>query len=371
VILTNQQEPIRAHWESANPLDDPSWDELVMTHPHYSFFHGADWARVLRDTYQVESFYKLRREGGRLRELLPLMEIESSLGGRRGVSLPFTDECGPLRFNGTGSREIFDEIQRIGLERGWRYWDGRGDWDFAPASLAFWGHELSLDSQPENSFKRFRPSVRRAIRKAERSGLAARVENSQEAMRAFFQLHCETRRKHGVPPQPIEFFENIYHCIIARNGGVVVIARLGTQPLAAAVFFYLGTRAVFKFGASALEFLALRGNSLVMWEAIRWLSSHGIEHLDFGRTSHRNHGLRRYKCGFGATERGIPMCRYDFRKQEFVACVDRAAGWYNHVFRSMPLPLLRLSGRMLYRYLAWIAACWMHVSPIFEMIFDP
>ena len=28
--------------------------------------------------------------------LLPLMEVDSWLTGRRGISLPFTDECEPL-----------------------------------------------------------------------------------------------------------------------------------------------------------------------------------------------------------------------------------------------------------------------------------
>jgi lipid II:glycine glycyltransferase (peptidoglycan interpeptide bridge formation enzyme) len=132
---------------------------------------------------------------------------------------------------------------------------------------------------------------------------------------------------------------------------MVVTASLGDRPVAAAVFFIMGTRAVYKFGASATESLSLRGNNLVMWEAIRELSRRGVERLDFGRTSKDNEGLRRYKAGFGAAEREIPVCRYDFRARAFVPGRDRAYGWHNRVFRLLPLPLLRLAGRLLYPHL--------------------
>jgi hypothetical protein len=55
--------------------------------------------------------------------------------------------------------------------------------------------------------------------------------------------------------------------------------------------------------------------------------------------------------GFGATEREIRSCRYDFRKQQFVVERDHAQGWHNRVFGLMPLPVLRLAGRLLYRHL--------------------
>ena len=338
-------------WETVDPSTVPGWDDLVTTHPGCSFFHGDAWSRVLRDAYGAQPRYWVRRGEYRLRDLLPVMEIKSALAGCRAVSLPFTDECGPLLDEDTHPRDLLPQIQHEGIRRGWRFWEGRGDWRVAPPSVSYWGHQLQIEREPGLNLVAFDPALRRAIRKAEKAGLTVAVETNSEAMRTFFALHCQTRRKHGVPPQPVEFFERIQQHVIALGQGMVVTASLGDRPVAAAVFFILGKRAVYKFGASASEFLSLRGNNLVMWEAIRELSRRGAESLDFGRTSKDNEGLRRYKAGFGAAEREIAVCRYDFRARSFVPGRDRAHGWHNRVFRLLPLPLLRLAGRLLYPHL--------------------
>ena len=48
------------------------------------------------------------------------------------------------------------------------------------------------------------------VRKAEKEGVCAEVSTSAEAIEVYYGLHCETRRKHGVPPQPFSFFQNIF-----------------------------------------------------------------------------------------------------------------------------------------------------------------
>ena len=44
--------------------------------------------------------------------------------------------------------------------------------------------------------------------------------------------------------------------------------------------------------------------------------------------------------------------KYDFKKEKFVAGVDRAEGWMNNVFARMPQSLLRLAGETLYPHLS-------------------
>lgn len=338
-------------WAVADPFAEAGWDDLIVTHPRGTFFHGSAWAKVLRDTYGARPRYWLRRGEFRLRDLLPVMELDSPLTGRRAASLPFTDECSPLLDDETRPQDMLGLLQCEGIQRGWRYWEGRGDWRMTEPSPAFLGHDVALDSRPDSILARFTPATRRAIRKAQHSGLRVKIESSAEPMRVFFDLHCQTRRKHGVPPQPVEFFENIQRHVLARDLGFVAVAWLDRRPVAAAVFLVLGERAFYKFGASATKYLALRGNNLVMWEAMRELSRRGATTLDMGRTSRVNEGLRRFKLGFGAVERDISCCRYDFRTRKFEAYVDRAHGWHNRVFRALPLPVLRLAGRLLYRHL--------------------
>jgi len=178
------------------------------------------------------------------------------------------------------------------------------------------------------------------------------VSGSLEAMKVFYALQCKTRKKHGLPPQPFVFFQHIHEHILSHNLGMVVIARHENRPIAASVYFQLGTRAVYKYGASDEAFQHLRGANLVMWEAIRWLTRQGAKTLHLGRTSIGNEGLRRFKLGWGAEEQKIEYVKYDLRKGRFVTDADESTGWYNRVFNVLPIGLSRLIGAVLYRHCA-------------------
>src|ERR1051325_10916756 len=70
-----------------DPLAVANWDALVMKLPGHSFFHSSGWARVLVESYQYKPFYFVRFENDELQALLPIMEVNSWLTGKRVVSL--------------------------------------------------------------------------------------------------------------------------------------------------------------------------------------------------------------------------------------------------------------------------------------------
>ena len=43
--------------QRVDPLEDDGWDAKLRLVPSASFFHGAAWARVLRDTYGFQPVY--------------------------------------------------------------------------------------------------------------------------------------------------------------------------------------------------------------------------------------------------------------------------------------------------------------------------
>jgi lipid II:glycine glycyltransferase (peptidoglycan interpeptide bridge formation enzyme) len=127
---------------------------------------------------------------------------------------------------------------------------------------------------------------------------------------------------------------------------------LGKEALAAAVFFWHGRQALYKYGASDYAFQQLRPNNLLMWSAIQHCAERGLRSLNLGRTSLSNEGLRRFKLGLGAAEEKLQYAKYDFASKQFVTDVDRVEGWFNRVFAALPLPLLRLAGAILYPQLS-------------------
>jgi hypothetical protein len=339
---------------AVDPLGYPSWDSVVAAHGQSTFFHGSAWARVLHETYGHKPVYFCRFSAGQLTGLLPVMEVRSPWTGRRGVSLPFTDFCAPLS-GPEGDAALYKAALEWGRSRRWRYLEGRG---VVPGcrtespSVAFYGHVIDLERGPEALFNGLSGAVRRGIRRAEEAGLQIEFDVDLDSIRVFYALHCRTRSRHGLPPQPFRFFENIARHVFGQGQGGVLVARAGMTPVAAALFLHHGRQAIYKFGASDYEYQSLRANNLVMWEAIRRYAGQGFTGLHLGRTSLGNEGLRRFKLGFGAAEHRIQYSKYDFSRREFVSDTDRAEGWFNGVFRRLPLPLLRLAGRALYPHLS-------------------
>ena len=119
--------------------------------------------------------------------LLPIMEVNSWLTGRRGVSLPFTDDCDPVCPDPAAFRGLFEEALRHAEARDWKYLECRGGkalWPGATASTCYYGHRLGLVDNEEVLFANVDSAVRRAIRKGHKSGVI--VEISQD-------LGCRTR----------------------------------------------------------------------------------------------------------------------------------------------------------------------------------
>ncbi|HLP77864.1 MAG TPA: GNAT family N-acetyltransferase, partial [Candidatus Paceibacterota bacterium] len=195
-------------------------------------------------------------------------------------------------------------------------------------------------------------SVRRAIRKAEKAGITLESSSSEKAIRDYYVLHCQTRRHHGLPPQPIAFFLNIQSHILNRGMGTVISARLNNRLIASAIFFLFGTESIYKFGASDRDHLPLRANNLVMWTGIQWCARQGAQVFQMGRTSLANEGLRRFKLGWGTTETRTQYFKFDLRQNTFVTDKDDTVGFHTRVFQAMPVILSRLVGSVLYRHIA-------------------
>src|SRR5437899_2159985 len=232
-----------------NPLRCHGWDSLLDSSSGATFFQGSHWARVLCETYGHTPCYVARIANSRFEELLPIMEVSSRLTGVRGVSLPFTDSCPPIKAPGSHGRLLYEMAMDHGRERGWRYLECRGndrEWPGASASLAYLTHLIELESSVERLFKRLEGSIRRGIRKAEASELSIEIASDEGAIRPFFVLHAQTRSRKGVPPQSIRFFDNIGRHVLACGRGFVVTARLEHRPVASAVFFHQGSGATYK-----------------------------------------------------------------------------------------------------------------------------
>lgn len=340
------------HCKVLNPLEVADWNDLLLSNHNYSFFHSSFWARTLTETYGYKPLYVTLFNKNRLSGLIPLMEINSPLTGKRCVALPFSDYACPIIIDTDQFNHIFREIITLGKEAGWKYIEFRGP---LPKKILpyshYYIHTLKLHEDENGIMKTIRNSTKRNIRKAIKENVKVEIYKTAESVDLYYHLHCLTRKKHGVPPQPHRFFKNIFQHIISQDQGFVVLAHYENQPVAGAVYFHIGNRALYKYGASDPRYLNLRANNLVMWEAIKWYCRNRYKTFSFGRTAPKNKGLLQFKSGWGTIQETIEYYRYEFNSAEFIRC-DSKTNLPVKVIKKIPVPVLQTIGALFYKHMA-------------------
>jgi len=339
-----------------NPLAEPRWNEWIAEFPAADTFHSAQWAQVLFESYGYSLHYVVLREGKQILAILPIAEVRSFLTGTRGVSLPFSDTCLPLVSDGASISDKLSEFLRdFGKRRGWRFLEVRGgngsEVTGGVPTEQFFVHDLALELSEAAQFAKLKDSNRRNIRKARASGIEVKTFRDRQSMQTYYELHCLTRKRHGLPPQPFRFFDRIQKVLLESGAGFVQLAGHRGQWIAGAVFLQFRSRSTYKFGASNLAFQHLRPNNLLMWETIEKLRADGSGSLCFGRTDLDDDGLLQFKRSWGAVESRVSYWRLLMGGRSAVQVVGgRRGSAARFVLQRLPIPLLRLIGTLAYRH---------------------
>ena len=340
--------------QTINPCEYPAWDDLIISTKDYSFFHSSAWAKVLTETYHYRPLYFTKFDDGRIKGMLPIMEIKSNITGHRGVSLPFSDACEPIVIGKSNFDELFRNLLVYAEKSNWRYFELRGGKNYlnnCPPLLYHYSHTLNFDQSEEKIFNSFRDSTRRNIRKAAKERVRVKIFNSFDALKKFYSLHCITRKYHGVPPQPFLFFKKIHTHVLSKNHGIVALGTFHEQLVAAAVFFHFGNKAIYKYSASDRNYQNFRANNLIVWEAIKWYLKRGYQELSLGRTESNNRGLLQFKDGWSKQRTEIKYYKYNLKSKKFETQRKLLSSFHTKIFRRMPLSMLNTLGSILYKHI--------------------
>ncbi len=178
-------------------------------------------------------------------------------------------------------------------------------------------HQIEYDTYLQWYEEIVSPRFKRNIKKSVKNDLNIKIEQSQEAMRQFWEMHALLRQKkfHEIP-QPWAYFDNIYSSFFKSDQGFILAAYSAKNELVAGilVLLYQGT-AYYKFNASDVNHLDLRPNNILIDRLIYHLDGMNIKRLNLGYTgsSPNYEGLRVYKLSAGAKEYN----RYTLRSENF------------------------------------------------------
>jgi len=339
-----------------DPEESRRWDDFVESHPLGTPFHLTAWIRTLAETYGYKpQLFVLLDDTGRLRAIAPFMPQNSLLGRRRLVCLPFSDFCYPLGDADASCMQIVETARKDAAARAWKV-EIRGPLPPATgfAETNYYRHHvLHLHSDPNEVLKKVdKRTIGYNIRRARKAGVEIVEDNSLRGCDQFYRLYVLTRKKHGIPSQPKEFFRAFARNLVDRGLASILLAVHGSRVVAGGVFFKLGDTVYYKYNASDPRVLArLSPNHLLAWTAISHACLEGRRFFDFGRTAPDNEGLMRYKKMWGGDVQDLPYSYYPgssgvMKKREHGLVLETMKGFW----RLLPEPLAARIGPKIIKY---------------------
>lgn len=336
-----------------DPLKHEGWNNWVAERRESTIFHSSNWAKLLSETYRYRPIYFMLSQMGVCKACLPIVEVNSFITGRRGVCLSFSDYCETIAESPEEFDLLLENVLEYGRTHGWRYVEFRGETNLRSEKphKVFANHTVELTNNEMVMLARLRKSTARNIQKAIKEGVVIETNTDLQGVLSFYRLHCLTRKRQGIPPQPKKYFLNLYKYVIAENLGFTALAHYGDRNIAGVVCLGFGENAIYKYGASDEEFQSLRANNLLFWEAIKRCAREGFRSFSLGRTDLDNEGLLAFKNGWGGSRTVLNYYRYDFAASGFVCNRERNLEVYRNVLRKLPVNVLRMLGKLAYRHM--------------------
>lgn len=324
--------------------DDLEWNDLILGKELSNIFHTVNWENLLRKTYS----YNIKRYALQCDKNTPLAGLQLCILKKKIMALPFVDYYNYLYKDKESFSLLikfvlneFGEKNAIVLKNYIESTDFKKHSD----SVLHIGKYESI----EYFEKILSESYKRGVRKAIKSGLELKIDNSRDSLQIYYNLHLKTRKKQGVPIQPKLFFDNLYSEIIAKGLGLVSIVYKNSIPISGGIFLYFNKTFTYKFGASDIRYLDLRPNNLLFYNMINYSIEKGFPFFDFGKTDKCNTGLRKFKSGWGAQEKDLYYSYYpEFKESKFKNYIKD--NLMKNVIRHSPVFVCRLFGETFYKY---------------------
>jgi len=319
-----------------DPATDPRWDQFVLAHPHSSIYHHSCWLKVLHETYRYTPYNLAAADpSGRFAGILPLVGITSKITGNRLISLPFSPYGGPLANDEASARQLIHAAKDLLRQHNFKFLQLRMSWGNAIPdqtlciSDAYYRiHILDIRPDLESIQAGFhKDCIMRSIRKALKGPLRLRIAENETDVKAFYRLQVQTRKKHGIPPQPLHYFLCMWRTLYPQQRMKILLAEHGTKTAAAVILLPFKDMVVYQNGGSSPKYLGLRPNHFLLWKAIEMAKNEGYCYFNFGTSTPDEKGLMEFKCRWGARES-------------------------TSVLRRMPLFVLKSIGKISYRHFA-------------------
>jgi hypothetical protein len=303
------------------------WDAFVDVSDEAWLYHRFD----LQDTIatwpgKIDTSFAITDSGaeGNILALMPLHRLEDP----DGKVFSLNSLGGPAFANNLGKnqkRKVMNHLQNHILSLASKYDVQFIDVALSPMAPAYRGERcprvnpllhlgyentltqsyvIDLRLSEEEIWEKIHSYCRTHIRKAEKEGCAVREASTFSDIETYYDIHCETYHRTGVPPHPFEYFKAIWENCTTKGFSRIFLAENNGRIVAA------DNEAVYKnamsgwTAAGRIEASKIGANNLLHWHAIRWARQNGCEWYESGEgfpnfKEGKEKGLSDFKKSFG------------------------------------------------------------------------
>lgn len=334
----------------AAEADAASWDEFVRAHPSGTFFHLFGWRRVVRDGLRHRVHYLVARSAGRIAGVLPLARVKSALFGDALASMPFCVYGGALAETEDVARALEQHAADLATQMSVDYLEvrnhsrSRQDW---PSKDLYYTFRRTLDPDTEKNLQAIPRKQRAEVRAGIKKNLTAVLD---EGVERFYDIYSTNLRALGTPVLPKSYFA-LLRKVFGQDCEVSTVMH-GDQAVCSLMTFWFRDEVLPYYGGGLPAARPLSGYDFMYWDLMRRATERGTRIYDFGR-SKKDTGPFKYKKHWGFEPQALPY-QYFLVKSRKVPDVSPANPKYRlfiEAWKRMPLPMTRLIGPMLARYL--------------------
>lgn len=336
--------------QTAADEDGAGWDEFVRAHPSGTFFHLFGWRRVVREGLRHPVHYLVARRAGKIVGVLPLARVKSALFGDALASMPFCVYGGALGEDEEVAQALEQFAADLATKMSVDYLEvrnlarSRQDW---PSKDLYYTFRRTLDADPEKNMQAIPRKQRAEVRAGIKKNLTAVLD---EGVDRFYDIYSTNLRTLGTPVQSRSYFA-LLRKVFGQDCEVSTVMN-GNEPVASLMTFWFRDEVLPYYGGGLAAARPLSAYDFMYWDLMRRATERGTRIYDFGR-SKKDTGPFKYKKHWGFEPQALPY-QYFLVNSRSVPDVSPANPKYRlfiEAWKRMPLPMTRLIGPMVARYL--------------------
>jgi hypothetical protein len=334
-------------WDDAMPL----WRTALNKFTGASLYHREPWLTALRECYGLDLKMAALFDSGELRGAAMFARCPGLRSNNRMVSLPFSDQGEVLAEDETSREALMRALAEAPLGKAMevRGVAGPSPWVNVDCFLHW---QVDLDRPFGRIYPTLGSQVKHRAKRARKENVRIERSASLEYVERFYELQLETRRRFGVPPQPFRFFAAVHRAFSPNGDCETWFANADGRVAAGLIVLRDADTLYYKWSARRDD--GPTGASHLLGMSVIEEHAGRLKHLDLGRSDVRNEGLNSFKTSLGGKATPlpyafIPAAPARVSSEVTGGGVERLA---RAVWKRLPLPVTRVAGELMYRYLA-------------------